>query len=128
MGGIARDEFQAQLDGNGGDHWVATADWLADAIQLPGDLPSKVGGGLAENQNLFRLDGVAKGLNPRRATHPLKALDDFHDRNDRERQDTVGLTIGDGIAGNVFVYAFADFRQNIRIEKGLIHRDRPATG
>jgi hypothetical protein len=38
--GVARDEFQAVGDGNGGNHRVATANRATDAIQVASDLTS----------------------------------------------------------------------------------------
>lgn len=56
MGRVARREFQALDDGEGGDHRVAAADGPADSIQVARDLPRQVGGGLVKQKHVLRRD------------------------------------------------------------------------
>ncbi len=53
MGGVAGDQLQAVMQGDGGDHRVGGADGLADAFQLARDAARQLGGGLVEGEDFF---------------------------------------------------------------------------
>ena len=50
---VAGDQLQAVRDGQGSDHRIATADWSPDTVEIAGDLPSKIGGGLVEKEDVL---------------------------------------------------------------------------
>src|SRR5262245_6614406 len=79
MGGVARDQFQAVCDGDGGDHRVAATDRSADTFQIAVDLACQSAFGLAERQNFLAADVSKEFLDAADALIPLEAGNDFHD-------------------------------------------------
>ena len=71
MGRVAGRELEAMNNGDGRDHGIASADRPSDPIEIAGDLPSKVGGGLVEDEDFLQGDGVAKSLDTARSPDPL---------------------------------------------------------
>lgn len=107
--GVPSRQFEAVRQSDGCDHRIAAADRPSDAIQVTGDLARQVSGGLVEQDNLLRRDGVAEGLNTARPSDPLLPLDDFHYRNHREGEKAISLPVGGCVTGDGLVDAFAYF-------------------
>ena len=58
MGGVAGDQLEAVLDGDGGDHWIGQADAVPGAFQVAGNPPCQFGGSSIEDDDLLQGDGI----------------------------------------------------------------------
>jgi hypothetical protein len=77
MGGVARDEFQAVGNGDGGNHRIAAADGPTDTFQTAVDLACQFAFGLPERQHFFAADVGQEFLDAAVASIPLEAGNDF---------------------------------------------------
>lgn len=81
MGGVARDQFQAVDDSDGGDHRVAPTDRSSDTFQIAVDLARQSAVGRAERQDFLAADVGQEFLDAADALISLEAGNDFHDGN-----------------------------------------------
>jgi hypothetical protein len=127
VGHVAGGQLQTVRDGKRRDHWIATANRPTDTIQIASYLSRQISGGLVKYEDFFPNNSVAKGLDTVQSPDPLIPLDDFHHRNDRQRQEPMRLPVSGGVTGNGLVNAFGDFREDVRIEQRFIYQDSAAT-
>src|SRR3954447_15918965 len=79
MGGVARHQFQAVGDGDGGDHRIATADGPTDTFQTAVNLTCQSAIALAKRQDSFAADVGEEFLYAAVALIPLEAGNNLHD-------------------------------------------------
>ncbi len=116
MGGVARHQFQAVRDGDGGDHRIAAADGPADTFEVAVDLTCQLTFGLAERQNLFAADVGKEFQDAADALISLETGNDFHDGDRGERIASDRPAVGGGVAGDGRIDAFKNLGQDVGVE------------
>ena len=69
MGRVARDQLQAVVQGDGGDHRVGLADGLPGAVEVAGDAAGQLVGGVLELNHFLLGDGGEEILHPAVVLH-----------------------------------------------------------
>ncbi len=117
MDGIAGDQLQTVIDGNGGNHRVSHADRQARPVEVAGDAARKFGGLLVQGKDFFGGNGNQEPLQPLGALFLLEASHDLHDCDNRKGVLTERLPVSRCVAGDVRVNPLADFREDVGIEQ-----------
>ena len=105
MGHVAGRQFQAVHQGNGGDHRIGQADGLSGAFEVASNATRRLGGRLAEFQQLLGADVSEQGGDLLGPLDLLEPLDNLHDGDDGEGETAIRLAVSAGLATTVVLTA-----------------------
>ncbi|MGA8350274.1 MAG: hypothetical protein ACXWPK_11875 [Isosphaeraceae bacterium] len=121
MGHVAGRQFQAVHQGNGGDHRIGQADGLSGAFEVASNATRRLGGRLAEFQQLLGADVSEQGGDLLGPLDLLEPLDHLHDGDDGEGETAIRLAVSAGISDDGGVNGSEHLGEDVRVEERLIH-------
>ncbi|MGA9922663.1 MAG: hypothetical protein WBQ29_04605 [Isosphaeraceae bacterium] len=121
MGHVAGRQFQAVHQGNGGDHRIGQADGLSGAFEVASNATRRLGGRLAEFQQLLGADVSEQGGDLLGPLDLLEPLDNLHDGDDGEGETAIRLAVSAGISDDGGVNGSEHLGEDVRVEERLIH-------
>jgi len=120
---ISGDKRQLERNRTRGNKWIGISDRLADAMQIPEDAPSSYSCHQVQSENLMlsRVDLRHEFGDPIIALLTAKAINDFANGDDRQREMTKDVEIGVRFGTNGLIASPHYLGKHVRIEERTLH-------